>query len=554
MFKLKFGKPGGVKDSVLALLGEKSIQFKESLYTLGFQYNNLKQYWTTPTFDKHTIDYLQEIDPDMEISDIVREKYQHCLTRPTPIFKNTLKKEMLLPHQIEGLRFLQKAGSSILAYDIGVGKSATAIAYAEDVGVKTLIVCPAKLRKQWEDEIKKFTNSVGVKVTGTPSERKEIWDYSDMCHYAIISYESFLNPNDIKYIKNYSKDGMIIFDEATKLKNFDSKTFKAAFEVRQQAKFAVALSGTPLENGLQDIYAILRLTTPYYIPNYNVFARNFLKQSEHERFNPHTGRKIRYSSIDGEKNIDMFKKILKPVMIRKTREEVLHLPPESTIVYDIELTKEQIEIENILKALAQDYPEFILKWFIFAMENLISPSLVNVSAVALTNPFEAYEIESRINEELTPRMDTISEILEEIQGSNQKVIIFSKYVQALELIQNKILRSQDYQYKEVSGRVRHPENELDYFKTNENCNILCMTQAGQYGLNITEAPLLIIVDKPLNPAKLDQLKGRIHRKGQEKPVTYFELISQSPIEQRIESIISRKKDISQKVLAREVMI
>jgi SNF2 family DNA or RNA helicase len=460
---------------------------------------------------------------------------------------------MLLDFQNEGLHFMQKSGSCILGFDIGLGKTPSSLAYAENLGINTLIVCPAKLRKQWEEEIKKFTNgSLGIKVVGTQAERTKIWSSIDKYHYAIISYEAFLNQHDINHIENYVNNGLIIFDEVTKLKNPKSKTFKAAFGVRQKAKFAVGLSGTPLENGLQDIYALMRLITPYYIPDYHVFARNFLKQSEHEFFNPNTGRKIRYNKIDGEKNVELFREMLKPIMIRKTREEVLHLPPASTVTYDIELAKEQIEIELILKSLAKDYPEYILKWFIFAMENLIHPSLINVSAVAETNPFEAFEIESRINQSLTPRMEAILEILEEI--GNQKIIIFSKYVRALDLIQNRLLTPNGYQFKEVSGRVRHPENELQSFKTSSKHNVLCMTQAGQYGLNIVEAPLLLIIDKPLNPAKLDQLKGRIHRKGQEKPVTYFELISQSPTEQRIESILSKKQNISQKVLAREVLL
>jgi SNF2 family DNA or RNA helicase len=553
MFKLKFGKPKGTKEAILALLGGDTSLIKDSLYTLGFKFNPLNNYWVTSKFNSHTIDYLKEIDPDIEISDFVREKYQHCLLKPEPIFKNTLRQEMMLPHQWEALNFLQKAGSGILAYQIGTGKTLGSLSYAEYMGINTLIVCPAKLRKQWEEEIKKFTNSVGFKIAGTQSERKELWQYSKDYHYAIISYESFLNEKDIEYIKNYSNNGMIIFDEITKLKNSKSKTFKAAFEVRQQARFAVGLTGTPYENNLGDIYALLRLITPYYIPKYEIFAQNFLKQSEHEVFNPNTGHKIRYNRIDGEKNIEQFKKILKPVMIRKTREEVLDLPSESTITYDIELTKEQREIEDILKSLAKMYSEYILKWFIFAMENLISPSLVNVSSIGEVAPFEAYEVQSRSEgSPMTPRLETISEILEEIDG--QKVIIFSKYVRALDLIQKEILYKHGYDYKEVSGRVKHPEEELLSFKTNANTNVLCMTQAGQYGLNITEAPLLIIVDKPLNPAKLDQLKGRIYRKGQKVPVTYFELISNSPTEQRIESIISKKQVISQKVLAREVLL
>ena len=554
MFKLKFGKPAdGSLHPILVLLGD-TLHLKDALYTLGFHYNNIKNYWTNPIFTNQVVDYLKSIDPEIELSQVVQSKYQNSLSRPEPVFKNLLKSEMLLPHQEEGLDFLQKTGNGILAYEIGTGKTACALSYAEYLGLNTLVVCPAKLRKQWKEEIKKFTRgSPAIRVSGTRPDRKTIWEGIQDYHYAIISYESFLNSLDLKYIEDYATNGLIIFDEVTKLKNHESKTFKAAFSIREKAKFAIGLSGSPLENGLVDVYALLRLITPNYIPNYNTFAKNFLKQSEHEIFNPRTGHKVRYNRIDGEKNVDIFRDILKPIMIRKTREEVLDLPSESTITYDIELTKEQIEIEDILKSLARNYPEYILKWFIFAMENLISPSLINVGAIAETAPFEAFEVESRINDNLTPRLETILEVLEEI-GNHQKIIIFSKYVRALNLIQDKILNPNGYKYKEVSGRVRQPEKELQQFKTMSDTNILCMTQAGQYGLNITEATLLLIIDKPLNPAKLDQLKGRIYRKGQEKPVTYFELISQSPTEQRIESIISRKKSISQKMLAREVLL
>jgi SNF2 family DNA or RNA helicase len=572
MIEVKFGIPQGYKERVLAILVDSSTSLRSKLSVLGFNWNPLGKFWTRGDFQPHVISVLESLG--VQPSKAVLEHMQKTKPFRNRIYPNNFKDEMLLNYQREALEFCKKSGSGIVALDIGLGKTPCAIAYAELLGLRNLIVCPASLRGQWYNELSKFNKADPQKIVinGTKEKRKEQWTQARECQYVICSYDLLRQGADLAQAKAYLNGGLLICDEIMRVKTKESQRTKAIIEVRKSASFAIGLSGTPVENNLGEFYTILNIASPNFIPSYERFAESFLVR---ELRQAKGGRS--YWQILGEKNVDEFRDIIKPLVIRKEKRECLDLPPASIVVRQTELSKEQKKIEKKLLDLARGDGDNVLKYFTYARENVISPDLLpfnfedkkdpkngqtylnlweKVSGEYKEDGLEYNEsrvqqlIEGKISPDqitLTPRLQEIADILEEI--GNERIIIYSPYVKALELVKRCVLKGKPCSMLIGGCEV---EKELTEFKIGNN-RILLMSSAGEEGHNLQMASLMIIIDKPYNPAKLSQLMGRIERKGQTEPMVFYELNSPSIIEARVNKILDRKEKLSEKVLAQKVM-
>ena len=571
---MKFGTPQGFKEKVLAVLTDSSTSLRNKLSVLGFNWNPMGHFWARGgEFQPHVIKTLESFG--IQSSKAVLEEYNLWkLHKPTRIFENNFKSEMLLDYQKEALDFCKKSGSGIVALDIGLGKTICAIAYAEFLGQKNLVVCPASLKGQWFNELEKFNNikPKSIIIEGSKEKRKKQWELAQDCQYCIISYDLLKqaekntgNKTDLDKAKQFlGGNGLLICDEIMRVKSRGSQRTKVIKELRNSALFALGLSGTPIENSLEEFYTILNIVSPNFIPSYERFAELFLVRELKQGYNGKS-----YWLLRGEKNVDEFRDLIKPLVIRREKRECLSLPPASTVIRTVELSKEQKRIEKRLLDLAKDDPDNILKYFTYARENIISPSLLPFSfdkKEGQTNldlwttmlgpefgkdgleyvPSKAQElIEGKIGPEeieLTPRLLEVADIIKD--SGNQKIIVYSPYVKALEIIARCIL-------KEPYAMLIGGRNELEDFKGDKR--VLLMSSAGEEGHNLQMSSLMVILDKPYNPAKLSQLFGRIERKGQIHPMTFYELNSNSVIESRINKILEKKEKLSEKVLARRAM-
>ena len=571
---MKFGTPQGFKEKVLAVLTDSSTSLRNKLSVLGFNWNPMGHFWARGgEFQPHVIKTLESFG--IQSSKAVLEEYNLWkLHKPTRIFENNFKSEMLLDYQKEALDFCKKSGSGIVALDIGLGKTICAIAYAEFLGQKNLVVCPASLKGQWFNELEKFNNikPKSIIIEGSKEKRKKQWELAQDCQYCIISYDLLKqaekntgNKTDLDKAKQFlGGNGLLICDEIMRVKSRGSQRTKVIKELRNSALFALGLSGTPIENSLEEFYTILNIVSPNFIPSYERFAELFLVRELKQGYNGKS-----YWLLRGEKNVDEFRDLIKPLVIRREKRECLSLPPASTVIRTVELSKEQKRIEKRLLDLAKDDPDNILKYFTYARENIISPSLLPFSfdkKEGQTNldlwttmlgpefgkdgleyvPSKAQElIEGKIGPEeieLTPRLLEVADIIKD--SGNQKIIVYSPYVKALEIIARCIL-------KEPYAMLIGGRNELEDFKGDKR--VLLMSSAGEEGHNLQMASLMLVLSKPYNPAKLSQLFGRIERKGQSHPMTFYELRSPSLIEARINKILEKKEKLSEKVLAKRVM-
>jgi SNF2 family DNA or RNA helicase len=573
MLQLKYGKPSGLKEKVLAILGD-TFQYKDLLHLLGFRFNPINKYWAKKDFNPHVVDAINLWD-NVQVSEAVWQEYEsrHKLSRPERKFPNLMKKKMLLGYQNESLDFLQRSGSSLLALSIGLGKSPVSIAYAEELGLQTLIVCPASLKEQWYNELSKFTDSpVYKRIIVEGSNRS--WDDIGNYQYCIASYDLLkqkfekidtgkriikrpIYSEDMEMAKGFVKNGLLIFDEIMRVKNAKADRTIGAKTIREQAAFCIGLTGTPIENNLAEFYNILDIISPGFMPSYEKFAEMFLVRELKSGF----GGKS-FWVIQGEKNLDQFTKLVSPLYIRKEKRQCLELPPSSTVVRKIAMSKKQKENEKRLLELSQENPNDILKYFTYARENVISPDLILEDFNSKPQGLDLWaevgnQIPSKIERvmsgeldkkylEMNPRIQEIKDIIEET--GKEKLIIFSTYVKALNLVAQTCLSEP---YAMVAGNC-NVEEELAKFRGDE-ARILLGSEKIEEGLNLQESHLLLCINDAWNPARMLQLEGRIERSGQKNPMTFYKLKSDSVIEKRIEEILKRKERLSERILAQKVM-
>jgi SNF2 family DNA or RNA helicase len=568
MIQLKYGSPKSIKQKVFAILGD-TFQHKNFFNLLGFNYNPIEKFWFRKTFNPHIVDAIKKIagPEDVDISNAVWGQYNSCLQKPERIFPYTLKYDMLLNYQKEALEFLQKAGNGIIAYDIGIGKTICALSYAEDLGIPALVVCPASLRYQWYSELTKFTNSpesLRSVIDDSPKKRAQLWEDSiGKNQYNICSYDLLRQDKDLEYAQRFAKNGMIIFDEIMRIKTRSSERTKAAKKLRSVASYCVGLTGTPIENNLAEFYEVLNIVSPGFISSYEKFAEMFLERELKTTYGGKT-----FWVITGEKNLDDFTKLVSPLFIRKEKRECLELPPASTVVRRVPMSKKQRQIEKELLNLSRVDSLNVLKYFTYARENTISPDLLNSenfkqkdnSLNLFEEEFPTERFPSKIelvmsgeleaNElEMTPRLQETKDIIEET--GREKIIIYSTYVKALNIISRLCLPEKE-SFAMIAGDC-NVEEELAKFRQ-DNTRILLASPKIEEGLNIQFASMLLTVNKNFNPARQSQLEGRIERSGQKNAMTFFELEStDSVVESKVNAILQKKEKLSEKVLARRVM-
>lgn len=494
----------------------------------------------------------------IRISPKVIEKYQNDVLYLTPIkvFPNTFEDVMLMPYQKEGVKACLEIGNFLFCDDMGLGKTAQALKVSEELGARTLIICPSTLIDEWETQIKKFTASRCIKIQGSWPIREKLWKSwaeSDglAIKYIIMSWDALRSKRDFEAAQSFCRDGMIVFDEITKGKNARSQRSKAAASLK--ARRILGITGSPIENDLKELWHLLHIVRPELYPNYNRFADQFMIL-EDKSFGGHT-----FKDIVGYKNLEALKTIIQPYYIRRLRTEVLNLPPSSTVIRKVALSQDQRDIESMLLKASQDAfkmnrMELVLKYFTYGIENFITPKIL-----PSFEPDEDLQLEQQIltaieeaSPDPSPREKEALNILKEAEPN--KIILFSGFKKALDRLVNFVDEPVSWLSSGVDVKA-----ELAAWKKGDS-RILFMTSAGAMGHNLQDVCSMMVVLSSLhNPRMMDQLLARISRMGQNKPVTYYLLNSDSAIEAKLRENTLVKNELSENVfrntdLARMVML
>jgi ERCC4-related helicase/predicted nucleic acid-binding Zn finger protein len=442
-------------------------------------------------------------------------EFTHCL-RVTPYL-----------YQQDGIRFGLYKRAVLIGDEMGLGKTLQAIGLGimkkELFGFKkVLVITLSSLKQQWQREIERFSNEKACIVAGSAKQRKQCY-HQDTSLFKITNYEAVLR--DVTIIARFKPD-VIILDEAQRIKNFATKTAEAVKSLPRQ--HAIVLTGTPLENKLEDVYSLVQFLDPDLLSPLWQFAADHFLLSRRKK-----------GDIHGYVNLDILHKRLQPLVIRRRKEEVLDQLPELIVNdYFIDLSQEQAEIHAGFSRLLLP---LLNKKFLTPMDiRRIQMLLLKMRQTCNST----YLIDRETN--ISPKLDELANILEELVVQNgRKVVIFSEWTTMTMLIGKQLSRAA-IPFVELTGKV--PVNRrqalIDAFHDNPDCKVFLSTDAGGTGLNLQAADCVVNFELPWNPAKMNQRIGRVNRIGQKsRCINVVNLIAKFSIEERIMAGIRLKQDL-----------
>ena len=426
----------------------------------------------------------------------------------------------------------------ILADDMGLGKTLQAIVYmkamkARDENNQFLIVCPTSLVYNWLDELENFTPDLRcLVVTGTPEERLLMVKAMNKVDVYITSY-----PLLRRDITNYEekKFHTVFLDEAQFIKNAASLNAKSVKALNAAHRFA--LTGTPIENSLSELWSIFDFVMPYYLLTHSRFVKQYEKQI----------------LKNDEAALTSLNKRIRPFILRRMKKDVLQeLPEKVETKFLTDLTLEQKKIylsflESFRGELGEDFGFDHIGHARFQ----ILAALTRLRQICC-HPgtfLDNYEGESG-------KLELFLQILPDLVSNGHRILVFSQFTSMLEIIQKSLEELHyEYFYMEGSTKVAERNDYVKRFNAGEGQLFLISLKAGGTGLNLVGADTVIHFDPWWNPAVEDQATDRAHRIGQKNSVQVIKLITKGTIEEKIYKLQKKKKDLSDSVIeSKEVFI
>ncbi|HAQ18708.1 MAG TPA: SNF family helicase [Prolixibacteraceae bacterium] len=392
----------------------------------------------------------------------------------------------------------------------------------------SLIVMPTSLVHNWANELQKFAPSLKV-YQHIGSQREKTPGLSRAFYHSDVILTSYgTMRNDLELLSSFEYFYLIL-DESQYIKNSASKTYKSILELR--AKHRLVLTGTPIENSLSDLWSQLNFLNKGLLGSLPYFKREFITPIEKKNY-PQQQEKLQ--------------KLIRPFVLRRTKEEVANdLPALTEQIRYCEMTEEQREIYETEKSAIRNE---VLK--------LIDTKKINKSALiilqGLTRLRQLANHPVMIDHEFKYESGKFNEIyrcLKNLLAENHKVLIFSSFVKHLELLQTKI-ELKNWKYSLLTGKTLNREEVIRQFQEDRDNHIFLISlKAGGVGLNLTSADYVFIIDPWWNPAAENQALSRAHRIGQDKKVFVYRFISENSIEEKIQTLKSKKSALAEKFIS-----
>ncbi len=451
---------------------------------------------------------------------------------PLPILKGL--KSKLRPYQEIGVRwlwFLYTYGlSGFLCDEMGLGKTHQAMALLAAVmnakkkteRKKFLVVCPTSVIYHWQDLLAKFLPKAKVHLYHGPFRKpKKLKLKFDI----ILTTYGILRSD--KDLFNKMEFEVSIFDEMQVAKNRKSQIHGTLMQTKSDMK--LALTGTPLENYLTELKALFDIVLPGFMPSSQEFKDEYVLPIEKG------GDKERQKALQA---------LIHPFILRRKKQEVLDDLPEKIeeIVY-VDLSDEQKRLYDEIavsskKILDEEGGQFYMH--IFALLNHLK-QVCDHPALHLKDVKNYAEYQSG-------KWDFFVEIIEEARQSKQKVVVFSQFLEMLDIIENYLTENQ-IQFAAIRGSTRDRREQMKKFQEDPSCEVFVGSlQAAGVGIDLTAASVVVHYDRWWNPAKENQATDRVHRIGQSRGVSVFKLVSKNTIEEHIHELIERKKDLIENVV------
>lgn len=434
---------------------------------------------------------------------------------------------ILRDYQKEGIKWmwiLREYGfNGILADDMGLGKTLQIIALLDSLSLThpSLVVCPSSLIYNWEAEVHKFSQTLKViPVTGNQTVRKNILTQVNGCELLVTSYEYIRRDIDLYEDMTFE---YVILDEAQYIKN--QKTKNAMTVKKIKSLHRLALTGTPIENSLAELWSIFDFLMPQYLFNYHYFNTQF--------------ETAIVKNQDTHKT-EQLRKLVSPFILRRNKKDVLkELPDKIETTQLIQFNQEENEL--YLANLAQVNHE---------LQSILNMENVNkVAILAMLTRLRQICCEPRLVyeniESTSSKLNACIELISTLYESNQKVLLFSSFTSVLDLIA-KELSFKNISYYMLSGKTSKEERRdlVNQFQSNQTTVFLISLKAGGTGLNLTAAQAVIHYDPWWNVSAQNQATDRAYRIGQENKVQVFKLVMKDSIEEKIMLLQERKKELA----------
>ena len=452
--------------------------------------------------------------------------------RHQPVVPSTLQAE-LRDYQVDGFQWLSRLAhwqaGACLADDMGLGKTVQAIAVMLEQAPHgpCLVIAPTSVCYNWERELERFAPTLMVRKLGTVSGRADQIAALKAMDVLVISYGLLYQEADRLAEVVWR---MAVFDEAQAIKNAETRRAQAGQRIK--AQFRLALTGTPIENYLDELWSLFAIVNPGLLGSRDGFARRFATPIERTR-------------NDGA--LHALRALIRPFILRRTKSAVLaELPPRTEVTLEIDLPEEERSFyeavrRRALEALAQlrnggagggQTRIHILAEITRLRRACYHPGLVDAETSLPGAKLEAF-----------------LELVEELIRNRHKALVFSQFVGQLERVRDALVaRGISHQYLDGSTPAKDRERRVAAFQAGEGDLFLISLKAGGTGLNLTAADYVIHLDPWWNPAVEDQASDRAHRIGQLRPVTVYRLIVRDSIEEKILDLHRAKRDLASDLL------
>jgi len=445
-------------------------------------------------------------------------------------------KAELRNYQTEGVHWLERLRlmylNGILADDMGLGKTLQAIValtqHLKNAKQPALVVCPTSLLYNWQEECHKFNPKLKTLIIdGMPNQRKKLIGTIEKYDVIITSYS--LLQKDIETYDPITFSYMIL-DEAQHIKNRGTRNAKSVKMVK--AEHRVILSGTPIENSLDELWSLFDFLMPGFLGSYDRFVEKYVRISGDEQI----------------KNLQYLRKKVSPFILRRMKSDVLDdLPPVSENVYHTQLTDMQRDLYRSYAESARDELVKLVERDGFDKVQIhVLATLTRLKQICCHPAIFAKE-KAELGD--SAKYDMLLELLQTLIEGKHKTVIFSQYTRMLQIMRNDFeQRGIRFQYLDGSSK-----NRLEIVKNfNEDPDIpvfLVSLKAGGTGLNLVGADTVIHYDMWWNPAVESQATDRVHRIGQKENVSVYKLVTLGTIEEKIVEMQNRKKGIVKKIVS-----
>jgi superfamily II DNA or RNA helicase len=428
----------------------------------------------------------------------------------------------LRPYQAEGFRWMARLASwgagACLADDMGLGKTVQAICILlhRSKDAPSIVISPVSVIPNWLSELGRFAPSLNA-VTLPPDGREEFLRSLHKGDVLVTSYGLLQSEEHAICSVAWST---AVLDEAHNIRNFATKTSKAAMSVK--AGFRLALTGTPVQNNLTDAWSIFNFINPGMLGSLANFSGRFVS--------------------DGEEGRKHLKKLIAPFILRRTKSAVLdELPPKTEVFVKVSLSDEEAAFYEAVRQRAVE-----------SLEECADTSR-NIQVLAEITRLRQASCNTRLVDPLSEiassKMSAFMDLVRELTENGHRALVFSQFVTHLALAREELDREEiEYLYLDGSTPVNERGRLVKSFQSGEGSLFLISLKAGGLGLNLTGADFVIHLDPWWNPAVEDQASDRAHRIGQAKPVTVYRLVGEGTIEEKIIRLHATKRDMADMLL------